>query len=238
MIGGMVLALAAYVPGYHAIAEAVNPALVAAQARTPVVVETDPATCSIQFDPAGTRRFDSACDIAKSQLVSTGIGYQERASVDGSTRIRVGDTALEVDDGRTLDGPALKARKAEVAAALKVDLAVAGYPPGAQSETINWVRLYGWMLIFVVAACALYGPQAAALVEMFPTRIRYTAMSLPYHIGTGWVGGFLPVTSFALVAITGNIYAGTWYPIFFTALSVVCALIFMKETTGKPLDEC
>ena len=97
-------------------------------------------------------------------------------------------------------------------------------------------RLLGWMMVFVVAACALYGPQAAALVEMFPTRIRYTAMSLPYHIGTGWVGGFLPVTSFALVAITGNIYAGLWYPIFFTALSLVCALIFMKETAGKPLD--
>ena len=94
------------------------------------------------------------------------------------------------------------------------------------------------LLLFVVAATALYGPQAAALVEMFPTRIRYTAMSLPYHLGTGWVGGFLPVTGFALVAITGNIYAGLWYPVFFTALSVVCALLFLKETRGKPLEEC
>jgi len=238
MVGGMALALVAYIPGYHAIADAVNPALVAAQERTPVVVETNPATCSVQFDPVGTARFDTACDIAKSQLASIGIGYSERTSADGATRILIGDSALAVADGKDLDGPALKARKAEVATALKVNLAAAGYPPGAQPETINWTRLYFWMLVFVVAATALYGPQAAALVEMFPTRIRYTAMSLPYHIGTGWVGGFLPVTSFALVAITGNIYAGLWYPIFFTAMSVICALIFMKETAGKPLEEC
>jgi MFS family permease len=238
MVGGMALALVAYIPGYHSIADAVNPALVAAQAKTPVVVETDPASCSVQFDPVGTRRFDTACDIAKSQLASTGIGYDDRPSADGTTRILVGGTSLEVTDGKTLDGPALKARKAEVAAALKADLAAAGYPPSAEPRAIDWVALYGWMLVFVIAACALYGPQAAALVEMFPTRIRYTAMSLPYHIGTGWVGGFLPVTSFALVAITGDIYAGLWYPIFFTALCVICALIFMKETAGKPLEEC
>ena len=238
MVGGMVLALVAYVPGYHAIADAVNPALVAAQERTPVIVETDPATCSVQFDPAGTRRFDTACDIAKSQLASTGIGYSERPSADGATRIIVGLNVLEVADGKGLDGAALKARKSDVASELKVALASAGYPPSARAADIDWIKLYGWMLVFVVAACALYGPQAAALVEMFPTRIRYTAMSLPYHIGTGWVGGFLPVTSFALVAITGDIYAGLWYPIIFTALSVICALLFMKETAGKPLDEC
>jgi MFS family permease len=238
MIGGMVLALIAYVPGYHAIADAVNPALVTAQKQTPVVVETAPAACSVQFDPVGTRRFDSACDIAKSQLASTGIGYSDRASPDGATRIHVGEAVLEVADGVTLDDAALKARKAEISAALKADLAKAGYPASADPAAIDWVKLYGWMLVFVVAACALYGPQAAALVEMFPTRIRYTAMSLPYHIGTGWVGGFLPVTSFALVAITGDIYAGLWYPIAFTALPVICALLFMKETAGKPLDEC
>ncbi|MEO6113211.1 MAG: MFS transporter [Sphingomicrobium sp.] len=236
MIGGMLLALAAYVPGYHAIAEAVNPALVTAQATTPVVVETDAATCSIQFDPAGTRRFSTACDVAKSQLASTGIGYTEQPSDDGATRIRVGSTAIQVPSGAGLDGAGLKALKAKTGGELKALLTASGYPAGADPAQIDWVRLLGWMMVFVIGACALYGPQAAALVEMFPTRIRYTAMSLPYHIGTGWVGGFLPVTSFALVAITGNIYAGLWYPIFFTALSVVCALVFMKETAGKPLD--
>ncbi len=236
MIGGMLLALVAYIPGYHAIAEAVNPALVTAQATTPVVVETDAATCSIQFDPAGTRRFSTACDVAKSQLASTGIGYTEQASDDGATRIRVGSTAIQVPSGAGLDGAGLKALKAKTGGELKALLTASGYPAGADPEQIDWVRLLGWMMVFVIGACALYGPQAAALVEMFPTRIRYTAMSLPYHIGTGWVGGFLPVTSFALVAITGDIYAGLWYPIFFTALSVVCALVFMKETAGKPLD--
>lgn len=236
MVGGMLLALVAYVPGYHAIAEAVNPALVAAQARTPVVVETNPSTCSVQFDPVGTRRFDSACDIAKSQLASTGIGYSDRASKDGATRILVGEAALDVADGKALDQAALKARKAEVTAALKADLAAASYPASANPNEVDWFSLYAWMMTFVIAACALYGPQAAALVEMFPTRIRYTAMSLPYHIGTGWVGGFLPVTSFALVAITGDIYAGVWYPIFFTAVSVVSAMIFLRETSGIPLD--
>ena len=236
MVGGMLLALVAYIPGYHAIADAVNPALVAAQATTPVVVETDPATCSVQFDPAGTRRFSTACDVAKSQLASTGIGYTERPSIDGATRIRVGETAIAVPSGAGLDGPGLKALKAKTGGELKALLTASGYPAAADPAQIDWAKLLGWMLVFVVAACALYGPQAAALVEMFPTRIRYTAMSLPYHIGTGWVGGFLPVTSFALVAITGNIYAGLWYPIFFTALSLVCALIFMKETAGQPLN--
>ncbi len=236
MVGGMALALVAYIPGYHAIADAVNPALVAAQSRTPVVIETDPATCSVQFDPVGTAKFSSPCDIAKSLLASTGIGYSQRPSLDGATRIRIGQAALAMPDGSGLDGPGLKALKSSTGADLKSALAAAGYPAGAAPEAIDWVKLFGWLLVFVIGACALYGPQAAALVEMFPTRIRYTAMSLPYHIGTGWVGGFLPVTSFALVTITGNIYAGLWYPIFFTALPIVCALLFMKETNGKRLD--
>ena len=236
MVGGMVLALIAYVPGFHGIADAVNPALASAQARTPVIVETDPATCSVQFDPAGTATFATPCDIAKSLLASTGIGYSERASVDGSTRVHIGAQALDIPDGRGLAKPELKALKTETGTALKANLSAAGYPAGADPAGIHWPKLFGWMLVFVVAACALYGPQAAALVEMFPTRIRYTALSLPYNIGTGWVGGFLPVTSFAIVAITGNIYAGLWYPIFFTALSVVSALLFMKETSGKVLD--
>ena len=101
----------------------------------------------------------------------------------------------------------------------------------------NMPLLIAVLLLFVVAATALYGPQAAALVEMFPTRIRYTAMSLPYHVGTGWVGGFLPVTSFAIVALTGNIFAGLWYSVAFTALSAVVTIFFLKETTGKPLEE-
>ena len=181
MVGGMLVALVAYIPGYHGIADAVNPALAAAQARTPVVIETDPATCAVQFDPAGTATFATPCDIAKSQLASTGIGYSERASADGATRVLVGADALAMPDGRGLATKDLKALKADTGAALKARLAAVGYPANADPAAIDWVRLFGWMSVFVIAACALYGPQAAALVEMFPTRIRYTAMSLPYH---------------------------------------------------------
>jgi ATP/ADP translocase len=116
-------------------------------------------------------------------------------------------------------------------------LEVAGYPKGADPQAVNLPLLITVLLLFVVAATALYGPQASALVEMFPTRVRYTAMSLPYHVGTGWVGGFLPVTGVALVAITGDIYAALWYPILFTAISAICTIFLLKETKGKPLEE-
>ncbi|HZB69555.1 MAG TPA: MFS transporter [Sphingomicrobium sp.] len=237
MVGGMLLALLLYYPGFHWIAGAANPALVAAQRATPVVVATDPATCAVQFDPVGTARFSSACDIAKSLLVTRGISYSTARSADGSTTVAVGAQRLPIPSGDALSGADLKALKGKVGEQLGGALEAAGYPKAANPEGLNLPVLIGVPLLFVVAATALYGPQAAALVEMFPTRVRYTAMSLPYHVGTGWVGGFLPVTSFALVAITGNIYASLWYPIFFTALSVVVAMLFLKETRGKPLED-
>ena len=238
MLGGMLLALALYFPGSHLIASAVNPALVEAQRASPVVVVTNPATCSAQFDPTGTRRFDSACDIAKSLLVARGISYREVASPDGATAIRLGSASLAVPGGEALDDAGLKALKTATGNQLKQQLGAAGYPASADPAAVDYPTLLIVLLLFVVAATALYGPQAAALVEMFPTRIRYTAMSLPYHIGTGWVGGFLPVTSFAIVAITGDIYAGLWYAVGFTALSAVVTILFLKETRGKPLEDC
>ncbi|MDQ3077953.1 MAG: MFS transporter [Pseudomonadota bacterium] len=238
MLGGMLLALALYFPGSHLIASSVNPALVEAQRASPVVVITDPARCSAQFDPTGTRRFDSACDIAKSLLVARGIAYREAPSPDGSTAIRVGQASLVVAGGEALDDAGLKLLKTDTSDRLKEQLVAAGYPASADPDAIDYPILLTVLFLFVVAATALYGPQAAALVEMFPTRIRYTAMSLPYHVGTGWVGGFLPVTSFAIVAITGDIYAGLWYAVGFTALSAVVTILFLKETRGKPLEEC
>ena len=235
MLGGMLLALALYFPGSHWIADAANPALVQAQARTPVVVETDPATCSVQFDPVGTARFSSACDIAKSALVTKGISYATRPSSDGATRIVVGDNAVAIEGGDALDSAGLKELKTRTAADIGTALDTAGYPKSADPSSIDLTALIAVLLGFVVAATAVYGPQAAALVEMFPTRVRYTAMSLPYHVGTGWVGGFLPVTSFAIVAVTGNLYSGLWYSVVFTAISVIVSLLFLKETAGKPL---
>ena len=237
MVGGMLLALALYFPGFHLIADAANPALVAAQRTTPVAVATDPASCSVQFDPVGTARFSSACDLAKSVLVAKGISYTTLASEDGRTTVLAGDQRVPVAGGAGLSAADLKALKTATGERIGAALTAAGYPKTADPADANMPLLIGVLLLFVVAATALYGPQAAALVEMFPTRVRYTAMSLPYHVGTGWVGGFLPVTGFALVAITGNIYTALWYPVFFTALSVVCALLFLKETRGKPLDQ-
>ena len=237
MVGGMALALVLYFPASHWIARAANPALVAAQQATPVVVETDPSTCSVQFDPTGTAKFSTACDIAKSALVTKGISYATRASADGQTRVLVGNSAVLIEGGEALSGADLKKHKAATGDAIGAALQSAGFPKSADPAQANITALILILLAFTVASTALYGPQAAALVEMFPTRVRYTAMSLPYHVGTGWVGGFLPVTSFALVALTGNIFEGLWYAVGFTAISVVVSLFFLKETAGRRLRE-
>ena len=237
MVGGMLLALVLYFPASHWIAAAANPALVEAQNATPVIVVTDPETCSVQFDPVGTARFTSACDIAKSILVTKGVSFQTRASSDGRTQVVIGTETLPIADATGLSGPAVKALKAKTADAIGAELQLAAYPKSADPAQASMTLLIILLLLFVVAATALYGPQAAALVEMFPTRVRYTAMSFPYHVGTGWVGGFLPVTSFALVAITGNIFEGLWYSVVFTGISVVVSLLFLKETAGRRLHE-
>ena len=224
MLGGMILGLVAFYPGFQAISQAVNPRLAAALEQTPVVVETDLDGCSVQFDLIGTAEYTTGCDLASRAVIESGVNYERVASDDGSTRVRVGDTILlPAADGSVSRND------------LDAALFDAGYPAAADPEEIDYATLYFWLIVFTVAATALYGPQAAALVEMFPTRTRYTAMSLPYHIGTGWVGGFLPVTAFAIVAATGDIYAGLWYPIFFVGLSVVCSLLFWREKHGQPL---
>jgi MFS family permease len=237
MLGGMLLALALYFPGFHWMAQAANPALVSAQQARPVVVATNPESCAVQFDPVGTAQFRSACDIAKSLLVARGISYASGRSPDGTTRVIVGGRIVPIEGGDRLDGAALKAHKAAMGERIGDALAAAGYPKAADPRAVNLPLLLTVLLLFVVAATALYGPQASALVEMFPTRVRYTALSLPYHVGTGWVGGFLPVTGVALVAISGNIYAGLWYPVVFTAISAFCTLFFLKESKGKPLED-
>jgi len=238
MVGGMLLALILYFPASHWIAAAANPGLVEAQQATPVFVATDPATCSVQFDPLGTAKFDSGCDIAKGVLVTKGISFETRAVTNGQTKVIIGTEVIPVADGAGLGAADLKALKAKSADAIGAELELAAYPKSADPARAQTTLLIIILLLFVVAATALYGPQAAALVEMFPTRVRYTAMSLPYHLGTGWVGGLLPFTSFALVAITGNIYEGLWYSVVFTGISVVVSLLFLKETAGKRLEDC
>ena len=233
---GMALGLVTLYPGFQLMSLAANPALVAAAHRTPVVVVSSPADCSLQFDPSGKARFVSSCDIAKSALANSGIGYSNQAAPPGSLAwVRVGGTIVASVDGRGLPAPALKAATTKLAHDLDAALARAGYPAKADPAQRNAPLMLAVLMVFVIAATALYGPMAAALVELFPTRVRYTALSLPYHLGAGWIGGFQPVASFSIVVATGNIYAGLWYPIVFTAISVVCAIFFLPETRGRPL---
>jgi hypothetical protein len=218
--------------------ELANPALAQASRAAQVVVVADPADCRFQFDPVGKTQFRSGCDIAKSSLAAAGVSYSNQAAPAGSSAtIKIGDRARPSINGAGLDAKALTAAKAAFAKDLNADLAAAGYPPAADPARTDKVKMALLLMGFVIAACALYGPQAACLVELFPTKIRYTAMSLPYHIGTGWVGGFLPTTAFAIVAATGDIYAGLWYPFVFTVIAIVTALLFLPETRGRSLED-
>ena len=236
MLTGMAVGLAAFFPAFHALAGFTNPALVVARSTTPVVVMADPATCSVQFDPVGAAKFSSACDIAKSMLASSGIPYSSADLPAGSrTVVKIGGQSVAPADGTGLSADALKALKAEQATLLKSALQAAGYPMSAEPDRMNIPGIAAILLLLVASATALYGPMAAMLVELFPARVRYTAMSLPYHVGTGWVGGFLPVTAFAIVAMTGDLYAGLWYPVIFTAISVITTIFFLPETNGRSL---
>jgi hypothetical protein len=216
--------------------ESVNPALAAATARAPVTIIAPPQDCSLQFDPVGKAKFVSSCDIAKSALTNAGVPYQNIAAPSGATTIRIGSSTLVSPDGHKLAPLALSAAKTKFAAALKRAMAIAGYPLSATPSAISIPRSIAILLVFMVAAAALYGPQAAALVELFPTRIRYTALSVPYHVGVGWFGGFLPATAFAIVAATGDIYAGLWYPVIIAAIGFVVTLFFLPETFRRSIE--
>jgi MFS family permease len=237
MLFGMTLMLAAYFPGFHMLAQTLNPALAEAQARNPATIIADPADCSVQFDPVGKASFTSSCDIAKSALANAGVSYINEAAAPGQpAMVRVGMATIPSLDARGLPKDVAKAVKTSVEGKIKAGLAQAGYPAKADPKRLNLPGAFGVMLVFVIAATALFGPIAAFLVELFPTRIRYTALSLPYHIGTGWVGGFVPFTAFAIVAAVGNIYSGLWYPFAFTAIAVVTCLFLVPETRGRPLN--
>jgi MFS family permease len=238
MLAGMTLMLVAYFPGFHLLTATLNPALEEAQKATPVTVIADPADCSLQFDPIGKASFTSSCDIAKNALANAGVSYRNEPGPPGQpAMVRVGMATVQSLDARGAPKPVAKAIKATVERQIKDGLAQAGYPAKADPKRMNLAGALGVLLVFVVAATALYGPIAACLVELFPTRIRYTAMSLPYNIGTGWIGGFVPFTAFAIVASVGDIYAGLWYPFAFTLISVVTCLFLLPETRGRDLHK-
>jgi len=236
MLAGMSMALVAYFPGFHALERAANPALAEAASRTPVTVVADPADCSLQFDLVGKAAFVSSCDIAKSFLANSGIPYRNAAAPAGSpAMVRIGGATIASVSAKGLPKARAKAVKASVEAHLRAALTGAGYPAKADPARVDAPALFALLMIFVIAATALYGPLAACMVELFPTRIRYTALSLPYNIGTGWIGGFLPITAFAIVAARGDTYSGLWYPFVFTLISVVATLFFLPETKGRSL---
>jgi MFS family permease len=234
---GMTLGVVTLFPGFALLSSAANPALAEAARRTPVVVAADPADCSLQFDVTGKAKFVSSCDIAKSALAGAGVGYANEAAPAGEVAtVRIGQTVIRSIDARKLQGPALKAATDKVGHAIAAALAKAGYPAKSDRSRRNLGLMLGVLSVFTIAATALYGPMAAALAELFPARVRYTALSLPYHLGTGWIGGFQPVVSFSIVVATGDIYAGLWYPALFTALSVVACLLLLPETRGRSLE--
>jgi MFS family permease len=237
ILAGFLLAVLTYFPLFHALTRYANPALYAAQAAAPVSVTADPGECSIQFDPIGKNKFDStSCDIAKSYLAKAGVSYTRVDAPAGTVaQIRSGDTTLAAPDPRVVTGADRKAAITAFQGKAKAMIAAAGYPEKADPATINKPMVVLILFILVVYVTMVYGPIAALLVELFPARIRYSAMSLPYHIGNGWFGGFLPTTAFAMVAATGDIYYGLWYPIVLAGACLVIGLFFLPETFKRSI---
>jgi MFS family permease len=238
ILAGCLLALLTYFPLFEALTRYANPALYAAQSAAPVTVIADPEQCSFQFDPIGKNTFDStSCDIAKSFLAKAGISYRRVDAPAGTVaQIRSGEGAFTAPDPKVLTG---KERKAAIAAfqkEVKGALSAAGYPDKANPATINKPMVVLILFVLVLYVTMVYGPIAALLVELFPARIRYSAMSLPYHIGNGWFGGFLPTTAFAMVAATGDIYYGLWYPIVVAGATLILGLFFLPETFKRTID--
>ena len=239
ILTGCLLAAFTYFPLFHALTLYANPALFAAQAKAPVTVIADARQCSIQFDPVGKNKFDStSCDIAKSFLAKAGVSYQRVDAPPGTVaQIRAGETTIAAPDPRAVTGAERKTAIADFQSAAKKALSAFGYPEKADPASINKPMVVLILFVLVLYVTMVYGPIAALLVELFPARIRYSAMSLPYHIGNGWFGGFLPTVAFAMVAATGDIYYGLWYPIVVAALTVALGLFFLPETFRRPISE-
>ncbi|MDP4301180.1 MFS transporter [Leptothrix discophora] len=237
IMAGLLLACLTYFPLFKALTEAANPDLAKAQATAQIAVKADPATCSFQGSPIAREvDFTNPCDIAKRALAQNSASYSNEIVAAGTpTVIKIGDKELAVPTGvltagghkfDDASGKAIAAFKKDLAAALKE----AGYPPKADLAKLDKIKVIIILSILVIYVTMVYGPIAAMLVEMFPTRIRYTSMSLPYHIGNGWFGGLMPTIAFAMVAQNGNMYYGLWYPITIAAITLVIGLLFVKET--------
>ncbi|EIL90788.1 MULTISPECIES: MFS transporter [Rhodanobacter] len=231
VLAGCLLAALTYFPIFKAITHYGNPGIEAARTTAPVVVHADPANCHLQINLTGTSSFTSSCDIAKSTLAKRGVPYDNEATPAGSVaKVTVGGASIDAFEGSTLAKADFAAQGKAFAASLGAALDQAGYPAKADPARSNYPMLVFLLFLLVLYVTMVYGPIAAWLVEMFPTKIRYTSMSLPYHIGNGWFGGFLPSVSFGIVALTGNIYAGLWYPVVIALMTFVIGMLFVRET--------
>jgi MFS family permease len=234
VLAGCLLAAVTYVPIFKGITHFANPAIESAAARSPVAVIADPAACTFQFDPVGKKKFVQSCDVAKAALAKAGVPYRNETAPLGSVaHIRIGTTEVASVEGGPMSAAEFKSASEKFSKSLGGTLKEAGYPAKADPAQINYVMVLVLLVILVLYVTMVYGPIAAWLVELFPARIRYTSMSLPYHIGNGWFGGFLPTVSFALVALTGDIYYGLWYPIIVALMTVVIGTLFLPETKDR-----
>jgi len=240
IMAGLLLAVITYIPNtpvsvFNGLTHFANPALEKAMATAPASITVDPAECSFQFNPTGTVKFTSSCDIAKQVMASSSASYTTIPSAPGTVaQVKIGDTVIDGYTSKGMSKDDAKAADAKFKKEISSALSAAGYPAKANPADINVPMTILLLFYLVVLVTMVYGPIAAALVEMFPTRIRYTSMSLPYHIGNGWFGGLLPTISFALVAQNGNIYYGMWYPIIIASATLVIGILFVKET--KDID--
>ncbi|GIZ51240.1 MFS transporter [Noviherbaspirillum aridicola] len=236
ILGGCLIAALTYFPIFNALTHYANPALENAIKNAPVVVTADPNDCQFQFNPTGTKKFTSSCDIVKAKLAAASVNYSNEVAPAGTAAsVKIGDKVIQAYSAEGLSKEEAAAKEKAFSKELGDAIKAAGYPSKADPAQINKPMVLALLVLLVIYVTMVYGPIAAMLVEMFPTRIRYTSMSLPYHIGNGWFGGLLPTTSFALVAYKGDIYYGLWYPIVIALLTFVIGLLFVRETKDRDI---
>jgi len=237
IIGGCLIAAVLYFPIFKGLTHYANPALEAARRDAPVQVLADPATCSFQFNPVGASAFTNSCDIAKSFLAGNSIDYSNVAAAPGSVaRVRIGEVEVASFEGAGLPTEEFTTRSAEFNAQLAAAVQAAGYPDRADPAAMNKPMIVALLFLLGLLSALTYAPVAATMVELFPARIRYTAMSIPYHAANGWIGGLLPPMAFAFVAASGSIYAGLWYPMAFAIVTVVVGALMLPETRHNRID--
>jgi MFS family permease len=236
VLGACLLAALTYFPLFGALTSAANPALARAVAAAPVVVLADKDECSFQFDPLGKATFSSSCDIARSYLARAGVTYDTVASAPGTVaQLKVGSQTLSSFRGEHMTANELAVRRAAWERESRALITAAGYPVTADTSKIDMPRVLIILTTIMIFAAMVYGPMAALLTELFHAKVRYTSMSLPYHLAIGWFGGFLPTIAFAIVAATGNIYSGLWYPLLLCALTFIIGFFFLPETKSADI---